>query len=217
MPSKKRRDSNLAYISKFTYPNVGEFEIKYNKDQKRFQVWVDEELISAPTEDELRTAAKEYLERTAKLDWKQFIVIDKGTIGYSTLSDNWGDGPMVHDNSFRLQFWRVEIALSREPKKGRVCRRFPDDKHDDDHDWTEHDEKRWATGTGARSLHESEDYIFLDYSAEIWDTLLRMEQALSRQRDALQKLLKAKNLEKLLLVQRASLPALPAPKRRRRV
>lgn len=214
MPPRQNK-KDLAYIKRFIVPNVGEFEIHYNRDQKWFQTWVDEELVTGSTERECETKARSFIEGIVKLDWKPFIIIDKSRIGKTERDDRFGRGVIQRTCSFEMRFWRVEIAVTKDPRRPRVERKHVEDKKEDEY-WTAEEERRWQSGSAASMHHEDEDYIYLDYDPAIWDTLMRMCQALEHQRENLNKLLRSKNLERQLLAQRNALPALPAPKRRRR-
>lgn len=214
MPRQNKRD--LAYIKKFTYPHVGDFEIHYNREHKYFQTTIDEEFITAPTEHECESRARAFLDRTLKLEWKPLIIIDKSKIGKTETDDFFTHrGALRRRCSFELYFWRLEVAVTTDPRRPRIERKHVEDKKAEEY-WTAEDERRWQSGSAATLHHEDEDYIYLDYDPAIWDTLMRMCQALEHQRENLKKLLGSKNLERQLLAQRNTLPALPAPKRRRR-
>jgi hypothetical protein len=216
MAARRQNKKDLAYIKKFTYPSVGEFEIHYNREHKYFQTYVNEEFVTGPSEHECEARAREYLERTTKLDWKPFIIIDKSKIGSTTADDYYTyRGALRRSCSFELCFWRIEVAVTTEKRRPRIERKHVEDKKAEEY-WTEDDERRWNSGSAATMHHENEDCIYLDYDPVIWDTLMRMCQAMEHQRDNLKKLWGSKNLEKQLLAQRSTLPALPAPKRRRR-
>jgi len=217
---QKRQNKNLAYIKTFFYPRVGDFEIYYNRSNKYFQTKVNNTVFSGDSEQAVEKQAREHLDQITKLEWKPFIIIDRNNTGDAEHDTYFsGRSALRRKHSFVLHFWRLELAVAKDPRREgtqRIERRHPEDKHGDEY-WSEQDEKNWVSGVSAQKHYEADEkYVYLDYDPAIWDTLMRMAQAMARQREALDKLLGSKNLEKMLLAQREKLPALPAPKRRRR-
>lgn len=216
---RRQNRKDLAYIKKFFYPRVGDFEIYYNRTNKYFQTKVNSTVFSGDSEQAVETQARAHLDQITKLEWKPFIIIDKSDTGKVERETYYGCGALHQKHSFMLHFWRLELAVVKDPRKEegtkRIERLHPEDKRDDEY-WSESDEKEWTNGARARDHYEASEYVYLDYDPLIWDTLMRMVQAMTRQREALDKLLGSKNLEKTLLAHREKLPALPAPKRRRR-
>jgi hypothetical protein len=165
-------------------------DVFLDRDKKVFFVAVGVERAEHAEFEQAKVLGNALLAQETKYEWEPIIVVDAVDVS----SHRWNHEPGEHEISMKFEFCRCERARDPRPKSTRkwLTRDHADDFEATHPDADDRRERENSTRVHHRDKGSGSDDVVIPYDQDVWDGLLKIEQAVADSRMALHNLIESK-------------------------